>query len=49
MSMINKYLKKYIYLLISYNSVIMEYQKMINLSDNKPIQPTKFRTKVVLK
>ena len=45
MSMINKYLKIYIYLLISYNSVIMEYQKMINLLDNKPIQPTKFRTK----
>ena len=23
----------------------MEYQKMINLLDNKPNQPTKFRTK----
>ena len=32
--------------MISYqhNSIIMEYQKIINLLDNTPIQPTKFRT-----
>ena len=53
--MIKKYLKKDIYLqnkdknvLIIWdwnNSIIMEYQKMINLLDNTPNQPTKFRTK----
>ena len=30
---------------MNYNSIIMEYQKMINLLDNTPNQPTKFRTK----
>ena len=54
MIMIKKILKKDIYLqkkkrkllMISYqhNSIIMEYQKIINLLDNTPIQPTKFRT-----
>ena len=27
------------------NSIIMEYQKIINLSENTPNQPTTFRTK----
>ena len=55
MSMIKKYLEKDISLLKIdrnilmiqdyYNSIIMEYQKMINLVDNTPTQPTKFRTK----
>ena len=54
MRMIKKYLKKGIYLrrktenywnyMIS-NSIIMEYQWLINLLDNTPNQPTKFRTK----
>ena len=30
---------------IIYNSIIMEHQNIINLLDNKPSQPTKFRTK----
>ena len=30
---------------MNYNSKIMEYQKMLNLLDNTPNQPTKFRTK----
>ena len=30
---------------MNYNSIIMEYQKMINLLDNTPNQPTKLRTK----
>ena len=30
---------------MNYNSMMMEYQKMINLLDNTPNQPTKFRTK----
>ena len=28
-----------------YSSIIMEYQKIINLVDNTPTQPNKFRTK----
>ena len=28
-----------------YNSIIMEYQKIINLLNKTPNQPTKFRTK----
>ena len=28
-----------------YSSIIMEYQKIINLSDNTPNQPTRFKTK----
>ena len=52
---LKKYLKKDIYiqknnkkLLVicdQYNSIIMEYQKMINLLDNTPNRPTKLRTK----
>ena len=30
---------------MNYNSMMMEYQKMINLLDDTPNQPTKFRTK----
>ena len=30
---------------MNYNSMMMEYQKMINLLDNTPNQPTKLRTK----
>ena len=30
---------------MNYKSIIMEYQKIINLLDNTPNQPTKFRTK----
>ena len=30
---------------MNYNSVIMQYQKIINLLDNTQNQPTKFRTK----
>ena len=30
---------------IIYNSIIMEHENIINLLDNKPSQPTKFRTK----
>ena len=30
---------------MNYNSIIMGYQKIINLLDNAPNQPTKFRTK----
>ena len=29
---------------INYNSIIMDYQKIINLLENTPNQPTKFRT-----
>ena len=29
---------------MSYDSIIMEYQKIINLLNNTPYQPTKFRT-----
>ena len=29
---------------INYNSIIMDYQKIINLLGNTPNQPTKFRT-----
>ena len=55
MSIINKYLKKYIYLQDKdrillmiwdqYNSIIIEYQKIINLLYNKSNQPTKLRKK----
>ena len=34
---------------IIYNSMKMEYQKIINLLDNTPSQPTKLRTKFWLK
>ena len=30
---------------MNYNSIIMEYQKIINLLENKPNQPSKFRIK----
>ena len=30
---------------MNYNSIIMQYQKIINLLDNTQNQPTKFRTK----
>ena len=30
---------------MNYNSIIMEYQKIINLLDNTSNQPTKFGTK----
>ena len=30
---------------MNYNSIIMEYQKIINLLENTPIQSSKFRTK----
>ena len=29
---------------INYDSIIMDYQKIINLLENTPNQPTKFRT-----
>ena len=55
MSIINKYLKKYIYLQDKdrillmiwdqYNSITIEYQKIINLLYNKSNQPTKVRKK----
>ena len=55
MNMTRKYLKKDKYLqkkvekllmiLEQYNSIIMEYQKIISLSDNAPIQPSKFWAK----
>ena len=31
---------------MNYNSIIMEFPKIINLLDNTPNQPTKFRTKI---
>ena len=34
---------------MSYNSIIMEYQKITNVLDNMQNQPTKFRTKNGLK
>ena len=34
---------------IIYNSIAMEYQKIINLLDNTPSQPTKLRRKFWLK
>ena len=30
---------------INYNSIILEYQEIINFLENTPTQPTKFRTK----
>ena len=58
--MINKYLNKDIYVspkgrqkiidklrVAQYH--IMEYQKIINLFDNTPSQPTRFRAKIGLK
>ena len=30
---------------MDYNSIVMEYQKIINLLENTPNQPSKFRTK----
>ena len=30
---------------MNYNSLKIKYQKLINLLDNTPDQPTKFRTK----
>ena len=30
---------------MNYNSIIMEYERIINFLDNTPNQPTKFRTK----
>ena len=53
--MIKKHIKKDVYLqkkdrkllMISdqYNTIIMEYQKIINLSDNTLVQRPKFKTK----
>ena len=53
--MINKFLKKYIYLqkkckkLLEiwhlYNSILLEYQKTVSVLDNTPNQPSKFKTK----
>ena len=34
---------------MNYNSIIMEYERIINFLDNTPNQPTKFRTKIELK
>ena len=55
MKKIKKYLKIYIYLQekvkkfnydkISYDSIIMEYKKIINWLQGAPNQPSKFRTK----
>ena len=56
MRIINKYLKKYIYIYerktknywyseMNYNSIIMEYQKIIKLLENPLKQLSKFRTK----
>ena len=56
MRIINKYLKKYIYIYerktknywyseMNYNSIIMEYQKIIKLLENPLNQLSKFRTK----
>ena len=30
---------------MNYNSIIMEYQKIIDLLENRPNQPSKYRTK----
>ena len=51
MRMTKKQLTKDIYLqkkdrIINYNSIIMEYQKIISLLDNTANQSTKFGTKV---
>ena len=32
-------------LILRYNNITMEYQKIINLLDNTPNQPSKFETK----
>ena len=32
-------------LILRYNNITMEYQKIINLLDNTPNQPSKFKTK----
>ena len=32
-------------LILQYNNITMEYQKIINLLDNTPNQPSKFKTK----
>ena len=32
---------------MNYNSIIMEYQKIINLLNNTTNQPTKFKTKIL--
>ena len=45
MSMMNENLKKDICRRKTYNSIIMEYEKIINLLDNTPNQPSKFKTK----
>ena len=55
MRMIKKYLKKHIYLQKKdrkllmiwdyHNSIIMEYQRIINLLDNTWNQPSKYKTK----
>ena len=37
--------KYYWYSKMNYNSIITEYQTIINLLDNKPNEPTKSRTK----
>ena len=59
MSLINKYLKKDIYLtkkdiklfmiLDQYASTILEYQKITNLLDNTSNLPSKFRSKNLVK
>ena len=52
LALIEKYLEKDIYLqkkdsklLMPYNSITMECQKMINVLDNTPKQLSRFRTK----
>ena len=55
MSIVKKYLKKDLYLQRKdrkllmirdyYDNKIMEYQKLIDLLDNTPNQPSKFKTK----
>ena len=55
MSIVKKYLKKDLYLQRKdrkllmirdyYDNKIMEYQKIIDLLDNTPNQPSKFKTK----
>ena len=42
---IQKNNKKLLVICDQYNSIIMEYQKMINLLDNTPNRPTKLKTK----
>ena len=45
MRIIKKYLKKDIYLQKKDRKLLMEYKKIINILDNTPNQPSKFKTK----